>query len=404
MDINNSILSFGDYFLLTLKTGGKKILPILGTILIVFLMLIVLAVICMIPVMIVAADYLPFDILQDTDALVYYITSGEIIYELLPVLPVIAVSFGVFMVLAAFASSFEMAMIFVITDSSVSGEKRSFGKMLAYAFKRAFPVMGTTVLLSLIYIAVFTVFLIASVAIAMSMGIDSYSLMYYEDISMQMQLGIYLIILFVLYLIMLAFVILISIIYSMSVFARVKYKFCGAASLKYARLLTKGKRGKIFGNLLLIVIINMVIGGLLSYAANTASNYDIPFIPLLIQLVITFIAMLVSVFWAVMFINFDNVKGKDIISSRFAKAVNIKDAYFQSGDKAQDYTYTQNNAQQANTPVQNSSTEEQHEPAPAQSSEQADIQSDDIAKDANLPDAEQPLEEPINENDKNITE
>ncbi|NMC56649.1 MAG: hypothetical protein GYA50_05460, partial [Eubacteriaceae bacterium] len=334
----------------------------------------------------------------------YYITSGEIFYEMLPMLPVILTSFGVFMLLAAFASSFEMAMIFVLTDSSVSGEKRSFGKMLAFSFKRAFPVMGTTVLLSLIYLAVFAVFLIAAAAIAVSMGIDFSSIMYYEDISSQMQLGIYVIILFVLYLIMLAFVILISIIYSMSIFARVKYKFCGAASLKYARLLTKGKRGKIFGNMLLIALIDIVIAGLLSYAANTASDFDIPFIPFLIQIVITFIGMLVSVFWAVMFINFDNVKGPDIISSRFAKAINIKDAYFQSETVSQDYTYNQNNSQQNNAPVQNSPTDEKAESAPAQSDVQPVDAQTDNSLNGELKDADQPSAEPSDTDDKVITE
>lgn len=404
MDINNSILSFGDYFLLTIKTGGKKVLPLLLTLVISFVTMMVVFFICMIPVVLALANNLPFDILQDLNALEYYIYSGEIFYELIPVLPALAVSFILMGFFSSIIQCFQIAMIYTITDSSVCDEKRSFGKMFSYALKRTFPILGTDIVLSLIYSAISTVFIIAAIAIAVAMGIDISSVMYYEDISAQMQLGVFTIICFVLLLIMLVFIILFAIIYSMSIFARAKYKFSGVSSLRYSRLLTKGKRGKIFGNMLLFGLIFGAVGTLLSYASSTAADYGILFIPFLIQLVVTFIGMLVSVFWVVMFINFDNVKGKDIISSRFSKAVNIKDAYFQTGDTAQDYTYNQNNAQQANAPVQNSPAEEQHEPAPVQSGEQADIQSDDTATDTNLPDADQPLEEPVNEDDKNATE
>lgn len=357
MDINNTILPFGEYFLLTLRTGGKKFLPLFLTFVISFLAIIILFIICLIPIGLALVNYIPSDILQNTYALEYYIYTGEFFYTLAPALPLIAISFVLMGFFTAVIQCFQNAMVYTITDSSIRDYKNSFGKMFAFAIKRTFPVLGTTILLSLIYIGIYIVFAIAVTAIAMSIGIDISSFMYYEDISSQMQLGIFSIICFVLLLIMLFFMILLGLIYSMSIFSRVKYKFSGISSLRYSRLLTKGKRGKIFGNMLLFGLIYMVIAGLLSYASSVATDYGISFLPFLIQAIIALIGVLASVFWAVMFINFDNVKGGDIISGKFADTVNIKDAYFQSDADAQNHTYNQNNTYQTDTPVRGDQTD-----------------------------------------------
>jgi ABC-type spermidine/putrescine transport system permease subunit I len=69
----------------------------------------------------------------------------------------------------------------------------------------------------------------------------------------------------ILYIITLCAMIYISIIYSMSIFGRVKYKLSAIDSLKYSRMLTKGKRGKILGNVLLMALISVVLLLLLAF-------------------------------------------------------------------------------------------------------------------------------------------
>ncbi len=373
MDINNTILPFGEYFLLTLRTSGKKFLPLFLTFVISFFAIIILFIICLIPIGLALVNYIPSDILQNAYALEYYIYTGEFFYALAPALPLIAISFVLMGFFTTVIQCFQSAMVYTITDSSIRDYKNSFGKMFAFAIKRTFPALGTTILLSLIYIGIYIVFAIAVTAIAMSIGIDISSFMYYEDISSQMQLGIFSIICFVLLLIMLVFMILLGLIYSMSIYSRVKYKFSGISSLRYSRLLTKGKRGKIFGNMLLFGLIYMVIAGLLSYASSVATDYGIPFLPFLIQAIIALIGVLVSVFWAVMFINFDNVKGGDIISGKFANTVNIKDAYFQSDADAQNHTYNQNNTYQTDTPVRGDQTDIQPTDAQADNKNESSL-------------------------------
>lgn len=391
MDINNSILSFGDYFLLTLKTSKKKFLQLFIVTFIYMAAIIIIILLCFIPIGLAISHYMPTDLFQNSYAMQSYLTSDTYIYQILALLPIIFIAYIVFVFFNMLFLCIELSAIYIITDSFINNRKRNFGSILAFAFKRAFPTLGTYALLMIIMIGISIAY---SALIFVISQFNSSGFGYGYGSFWQV----------ILYIITLCAMIYISIIYSMSIFARVKYKLSAIDSLRYSRVITKGKRGKILGNILLMALISVVILILLAFAFVYLFYYHGVVSVIIIYLIAMLIQMILNVFWAIMFINFDNVKGKDIINTEFPSVVNIKDTYFQSGEAAQDYTYNQNNAQQTNAPVQNSSTEEQHEPAPVQSSEQANIQSDDTATDGNIQHNDQPFEEPASADDKITTE
>jgi hypothetical protein len=194
--------------------------------------------------------------------------------------------------------------------------------------------MGTTLLLKIIGAVIFLAFfaIVAGIACAMGLNFDI-NQMLYTDYVIQPGMIAFFGIAVLLFIIMLCVMVFILIMYSMAQLSRVKYKLSGIATLRYSRKLTKGKKGKIFGNALLIALIYLAISYALSYASTLAYNNSIPFIPFLINITDMFLGMLVTVFWAAMFINFDNTKGKEILSSSGFGAVCEEDRHFPRADE-----------------------------------------------------------------------
>lgn len=120
--------------------------------------------------------------------------------------------------------------------------------------------------------------------------------------------------------------------YSMGQLARVKYKFSAISSLRYSRMLTKSKRGKIFGNLLLIGIFYGILVFLLSMISENISNVYIPLLSfvviILVDLVSGFASYMLYIFAAFIFINFDKLKGESIRSTFNTNGIDIKEKYF----------------------------------------------------------------------------
>jgi len=331
--MNEKILPFGQYFSITLKIFIRKFFPLLGTLLLTVLAAIVIMFIVAVPVLIVMANNINIQMLQNTDILMNYLYSGQFANLIYSSLPVLAVTAFLCALLFMLLGGIMMAMIYLITDSYISGEKRSYGKMLAYSIKRAFPQLGTAILLSLLITAIVVVFVIIAAFIGAAMGVSFYNMVYGSDVIFQPGLIAYSIIMILLFIIMLCAIIYVSMIYCMAQLARIKYKLSGVATLRYSRLLTKKKRAKILGNYLLLTLIYMIIAFIFSFFSNLAYQYKIPFLPFILDLTVSLAGIIVSVFWAVIFINFDSAKGQDILKEKFIKAVCVKEMYFASAGK-----------------------------------------------------------------------
>jgi hypothetical protein len=333
-NINERILTFKEYCLLMLRTAKERFWQTFGAMLLFALFMILATVGIILIGGIIIAQYLPYPYLSNIYAW-QYIDSQAIISQIAPAIPAMIGIGIILIVVIMFFACAQNAMIYLIADSVACKVKRDFGSILSFAFKRAFPSMGTAVLLSLIAIGIFIIFGILLSVIFVSMGFSSYML-YTFDINSLWQLSnmsTLTIIFVILSLIMLGISIYISIMYSMAQLARVKYKFSAVASLRYSRRLTKGKRGKIFGNLLLIGIFYGILVWVLSIIPDNISNFSIPLIipfivVILIALIRSFASYMLYIFTSFIFINFDKFKGKNIFDTFASKVVNVKDIHF----------------------------------------------------------------------------
>ncbi len=134
---------------------------------------------------------------------------------------------------------------------------------------------------------------------------------------------------FVLWLAMIAFTIYILIRYSFSVLGRAKYQFSAVQSLKYSRMLTRTKVAKIFGNMLLISLLaNLPI---ILMSLGTRHLIDVGAVLGLMSITTLFsfvVYIFTASFQSIMYINFDAVRGADVISKLSGAVHNLKDVYF----------------------------------------------------------------------------
>ena len=332
MDIFERILPFRDYFSLMLKAGKSRFWQLLGTMLLLFAISIVLMIICMIPIGIILAGTIPMDLLYDNYAMANYFYSDEFMYQILTAIPAMLISMAIFILAALLISSVQYSMVYLITDSYINGEKRSFGQMFSYSIKRAFPVTGTSVLLTLMGIGIAAVFCAVFFGICSAMGVDVYSAMYYQDLSV-LDNGAFLGVMILMYLLLLAVCMFIGIIYSFSVTARVKYKLSAIETLRYSRRITKGKRVKLLGNYLLMGLIFVGIIIVLSIIFAPAVQNNNTFVTLILDIISAVIGIFVSVFWTVIFINFDKATGQAILENEFPQTIYLKDQNFPDNDK-----------------------------------------------------------------------
>lgn len=332
-EISERILYFKEYCSLMLKTTKERFWQMFGTMLLFALFMIIVTAGFMLLCGVLIARYLPYSYLSNIHAW-QYIDPQTVLSQLMPVIPAIIGIGLIWIVVIMFFACAQNAMIYLIADSVACNIKRNFAGMLSFAFQRAFPSLGTAVLLALISIGIFIVFGIAFSIVLTAMGFSTY-MMYAVDFGSLFQSGnmIVLTTVFILLGVIMLFVsVYIAIMYSMAQLARVKYKFSAVASLKYSRMLTKGKRGKIFGNLFFISIFYAILVFLLSLVSENITYVNIALIPfmtiILVNLISAFASFMLYIFTSFIFINFDSVKRENILNTFTSKVEFIKDKYF----------------------------------------------------------------------------
>ncbi len=321
------ILTFGEYFSHMIESVKKRFGQYMGMLGISVGLIFGWSMIFGLLVVLIVGLSLP-GIFQDP-TMAYGMTNQQMAAFVMKFLPMLFLVYVFALAGALYISNVSVAMCYLITDSYVADTKRPFGEMLKYAFRRALPMLGTEFLYFLLMGGIWMVF---STVVALLFGVmfiaNATQLQTFDDASVL--LGMWQIwVALVLWIAMLVFTIYLMIRYSFSILGRAKYKFSAYQSMKYSRILTRGKVAKIFGNLLLIalltglpiVLITLGTGHVLDASAITG-------LALLTMLLSIFLSLFTSTFQSVLFINFDAVRGSSVISMLDKPVHNLKDSSF----------------------------------------------------------------------------
>ena len=128
---------------------------------------------------------------------------------------------------------------------------------------------------------------------------------------------------------MIVFIVYLMIRYSFSILGRAKYKFSAYQSMKYSRILTRGKVAKIFGNLLLIALLTgLPIVLIILGTGHVLDASAIMGLASLTMLLSIFLSLFTSTFQSILFINFDAVRGSSAINMLDQPVHNLKDSCF----------------------------------------------------------------------------
>lgn len=326
-EIYERILTFGEYFSHMIESVKKRFGQYMGTLGISVALMLGLSIVWGLLVLLIVGLSLP-GILQNS-TVTYDMTNQQIIAFIMKALPIFLLLYVFMLAGALYISNVSVAMCYLITDSYVVDKKRPFGEMLKYAFRRALPMLGTEFLYSLLVGGISMVFsTVVGLLFGMMLITNATQLQTFEDVSVL--LGMWQIwVAFVLWTAMIVFIVYLMIRYSFSILGRAKYKFSAYQSMKYSRILTRGKVAKIFGNLLLIALLTGLPIVLITLGTGHVLDASaIMGLASLTMLLSIFLSLFTSTFQSILFINFDAVRGSSAINMLDQPVHNLKDSCF----------------------------------------------------------------------------
>ncbi len=311
---NEKILSFGSYLSNAIGAGTKHYFKLLLTYIITALF-ILLGIGIFVGIFYLAGSrYLPVELLGNPQLIFEYtlVDYAWLLETLRPAMTALIPGLVLCWFLISFAVNIAQCSLYLIVDAYVKGVKRKMGSILGYAFKRSVPVIGSRIWRGL-YLSMYTfLFVLLSRVLLSLAGLESIQELFSLSNIFDNWVSYALIALSALYIVIL---VALSVAYNFTPFIRMRYKVHGIKSMKLSRKLAKGKKGKIFFNILLYTIFMGVLLGLLAFGMVRAWENNMQLTPLLFGLLVLYIAVYLPLFRVVMYTNFELARGRYALSS-----------------------------------------------------------------------------------------